>query len=88
MSDNEDDPQYKILCPECNIVLGINVGIYCLERRGLRKTVCCHCAQDMMDQEGWRDNDEEPHEPRDEVFTPLLSLCISISRPLYILDEV
>jgi hypothetical protein len=66
--DDDDHPQYEEECPECGLVLGKNVGIYCLERRGVRKTVCCHCADNLMEQEGWRDNDEEPREPRDEVF--------------------
>ena len=60
--DDDDHPQYKEKGPECKIVMGKNVGIYCLEKKGKRKTVCCHCAVDMMDNEGWRDNDEEPRE--------------------------
>ena len=41
--------QYNQLCAACDRVLGHNVGIFCLERKGQEITVCSGCYSDMKD---------------------------------------
>ena len=67
---SDDDPKYKVACPECGKVLGPMVGIFCLEKNGEEKTTCDRCGHYLMDYKGWIDIDALTDEEPDEADPP------------------